>query len=55
MWTSSFGTQTLVNLASASLLEQVMRQEGKYPIRDHMEDWKEHRDHKGFSYGIFVT
>lgn len=55
MWTSSFGTQTHVNLASASLLEQVMRQEGKYPIRDHMKDWKEHRDHKGFAYGIFVT
>ncbi|KAL1770793.1 hypothetical protein HispidOSU_013665 [Sigmodon hispidus] len=54
MWTSSIGTQTFVNLASASLLEQVMRQEGKYPIRDRMEQWKDHRDHKGLSYGIFI-
>ncbi|XP_041506682.1 sterol 26-hydroxylase, mitochondrial [Microtus oregoni] len=55
MWTSAFGNQTLVNLASAPLLEQVMRQEGKFPIRDHMEQWKDHRDYKGLKYGIFIT
>lgn len=55
MWTTTLGTYTNVNLASAPLLEQVMRQEGKYPIRDHMEQWKEHRDHKGLTYGIFIT
>lgn len=55
MWTTTFGTRTNVNLASAPLLEQVMRQEGKYPVRDSMEQWKEHRDHKGLSYGIFIT
>lgn len=55
MWTTSYGPYTNVNLASAPLLEQVMRQEGKYPIRDHMEQWKDHRDQKGLSYGIFIT
>ncbi|XP_051046438.1 sterol 26-hydroxylase, mitochondrial [Phodopus roborovskii] len=55
MWTTPFGTQTNVNLASASFLEQVMRQEGKYPIRDRMEQWKDHRDRTGLTYGIFVT
>lgn len=55
MWTHAFGTRITVNLASASLLEQVMRQEGKYPIRDHMEQWKDHRDDKGLTYGIFIT
>ncbi|XP_031223850.1 sterol 26-hydroxylase, mitochondrial isoform X1 [Mastomys coucha] len=55
MWITSFGARTNVNLASAPLLEKVMRQEGKYPIRDYMEQWKEHRDHKGLAYGIFTT
>lgn len=55
MWTTSIGNYTNVNLASAPLLEQVMRQEGKYPIRDYMEQWKEHRDRKGLTYGIFIT
>ena len=44
-----------VNLASAPLLEQVMRQEGKYPVRDDMKLWKEHRDQQGLSYGPFTT
>ncbi|KAM5229366.1 sterol 26-hydroxylase, mitochondrial [Ctenodactylus gundi] len=55
IWTSTLGSQLQVNLASASLLEQVMRQEGKYPIRDHMELWKAHRDHHGLKYGPFTT
>ncbi|XP_049985572.1 sterol 26-hydroxylase, mitochondrial [Alexandromys fortis] len=54
MWTSALGTQTQVNLASAPLLEQVMRQEDKFPTRDHMEQWKDHRDYKGLKYGIFI-
>lgn len=55
MWVISYGSQTHVNLASAPLIEQVMRQEGKYPMRDSMELWKEHRDHHGLSYGPFTT
>lgn len=55
MWLSGFGSKMLVNIASAPLMEQVMRQEGKYPVRDYMELWKEHRDHQGLSYGPFTT
>ncbi|XP_051010034.1 sterol 26-hydroxylase, mitochondrial [Acomys russatus] len=55
IWTSSLGTHSLVNLASASLLEQLMRQEDKHPTRDRMEQWRDHRDYKGFTYGIFTT
>lgn len=55
MWTTSLGSQMGVNVASPSLLEQVMRQEGKYPMRDQMEPWKEHRDQQGLCYGIFTT
>lgn len=55
IWTSTTGPQLLVNLASAPLLEQVMRQEDKYPTRDSMELWKAHRDHQSLPYGLFTT
>ncbi|XP_012859809.1 sterol 26-hydroxylase, mitochondrial isoform X1 [Echinops telfairi] len=55
MWINYLGPQLHVNLASAPLVEQVMRQEGKYPIRNDMALWKEHRDQKGLSYGPFTS
>lgn len=55
MWITRVGPQTHVNLASAPLLEQVMRQEGKYPVRNDMDLWKEHRDLHGLPYGPFTT
>ncbi|XP_003406106.1 sterol 26-hydroxylase, mitochondrial [Loxodonta africana] len=55
MWMTCVGPQISVNLASAPLLEQLMRQEDKYPIRDDMALWKEHRDQQGLSYGPFTT
>lgn len=55
MWMSYLGPQMHVNLASAPLLEQVMRQEGKYPVRNDMELWKEHRDLHDLTYGPFTT
>ncbi|XP_022351174.1 sterol 26-hydroxylase, mitochondrial isoform X1 [Enhydra lutris kenyoni] len=55
MWVTRVGPQTHVNLASAPLLERVMRQEGKYPVRNDMELWKEHRDQQGLAYGPFTT
>ncbi|XP_034863005.1 sterol 26-hydroxylase, mitochondrial [Mirounga leonina] len=55
MWVTRIGPQIHVNLASAPLLEQVMRQEGKYPVRNDMELWKEHRDQQGLAYGPFTT
>ncbi|XP_045416019.1 sterol 26-hydroxylase, mitochondrial [Lemur catta] len=55
MWISHIGPQAFVNLASAPLMEQVMRQEGKYPVRNDMELWKEHRDLHGLAYGPLTT
>uniref|UniRef100_A0A8C4FDP7 Cytochrome P450 family 27 subfamily A member 1 n=1 Tax=Catagonus wagneri TaxID=51154 RepID=A0A8C4FDP7_9CETA len=55
MWINHVGSQIHVNLASAPLLEQVMRQEGKYPVRNDMELWKEHRNLQGLAYGPFTT
>ncbi|MXQ79268.1 hypothetical protein E5288_WYG000516 [Bos mutus] len=55
IWINRVGPQMHVHLASAPLLEQVMRQEGKYPVRDDMKLWKEHRDQQGLSYGPFTT
>ncbi|XP_008582709.1 PREDICTED: sterol 26-hydroxylase, mitochondrial, partial [Galeopterus variegatus] len=55
IWISYVGSHSYVNLASAPLLEQVMRQEGKYPIRNEMDLWKEHRDQQGLAYGPFIT
>ncbi|XP_006867877.1 PREDICTED: sterol 26-hydroxylase, mitochondrial-like [Chrysochloris asiatica] len=54
MWITYLGPQLHVNLASAPLLEQVMRQEDKYPVRSDMALWKEHRDQQGLSYGPFT-
>lgn len=54
MWITYTGPQRQVNLASAPLLEQVMRQEEKYPVRNDMELWKEHRDLHGLAYGPFT-
>ncbi|KAM6178403.1 sterol 26-hydroxylase, mitochondrial [Rhynchocyon petersi] len=55
IWITHIGSQSYVNLASAPLLEQVMRQEGKYPMRNDMALWKEHRDQQGLCYGPFTT
>ncbi|XP_068931220.1 sterol 26-hydroxylase, mitochondrial isoform X2 [Petaurus breviceps papuanus] len=54
IWKTVTGPFTNVNLASPSLMEQLMRQEGKYPIRDDMTLWKEHRDIRGLTYGPFT-
>uniref|UniRef100_A0A4X2JZF7 Cytochrome P450 family 27 subfamily A member 1 n=2 Tax=Vombatus ursinus TaxID=29139 RepID=A0A4X2JZF7_VOMUR len=55
MWKTIMGPYINVNLASPSLMEQLMRQEGKYPMRDDMALWKAHRDIRGLTYGPFTT
>ncbi|XP_077011275.1 sterol 26-hydroxylase, mitochondrial isoform X2 [Tamandua tetradactyla] len=54
MWISQREPYLQVNLASAPLLEQVMRQEDKYPLRHNMVQWKEHRDQQDLAYGPFT-
>ncbi|XP_072291684.1 sterol 26-hydroxylase, mitochondrial [Eucyclogobius newberryi] len=54
IWLSRFGHYELVNVASAELISQVIRQEGRYPIRILLPHWKEYRDMRGQAYGLHV-
>lgn len=42
IWQSKFGKFHLVNVASAELIQQVIKQEGKYPVRCDLPHWKEY-------------
>ncbi|KAJ7345990.1 hypothetical protein JRQ81_001940 [Phrynocephalus forsythii] len=54
IWKSRFGSYTNVNIGSPAILEELLRQEGKYPIRSDMALWKEHRDKRHIPYGPFT-
>ncbi|XP_067426174.1 sterol 26-hydroxylase, mitochondrial isoform X2 [Emydura macquarii macquarii] len=54
MWKSTFGKYKNVNIGSPELLEQLLRQEGKFPMRSDMALWKEHRDTRQLPYGPFT-
>ncbi|PIO15786.1 hypothetical protein AB205_0034170, partial [Aquarana catesbeiana] len=44
----------MVNIADPELLENLLRQEGKYPMRTEVDLWKEHRDIRNLPYGPFT-
>ncbi|XP_054648675.1 sterol 26-hydroxylase, mitochondrial isoform X2 [Dunckerocampus dactyliophorus] len=54
IWRSRFGPFDLVNVASPELIAQVIRQEGRYPVRAVLPHWKEYRDLRGQAYGLHV-
>ncbi len=54
IWRSRFGPFDVVNVATAELVAQVIRQEGRYPVRTDLPHWKEYRDMRGQAYGIHV-
>ncbi|XP_068102142.1 sterol 26-hydroxylase, mitochondrial-like [Hyperolius riggenbachi] len=55
MWKSDNGMYTnVVNIADVDLVESLLRQEGKYPMRANMKLWKDHRDLRDFAYGPFI-
>ncbi|XP_038577003.1 cytochrome P450 [Micropterus salmoides] len=51
LWKSSYGPLVVVNVASADLIEQVLRQEGRHPVRTDMPHWREYRELKNKAHG----
>ncbi|KAJ8407142.1 hypothetical protein AAFF_G00288180 [Aldrovandia affinis] len=51
LWKSKYGPLVIVNVASADLIEQVLRQEGHHPIRTDMPHWRGYRQLRKHSYG----
>ncbi|XP_053493209.1 sterol 26-hydroxylase, mitochondrial [Ictalurus furcatus] len=54
IWRSRFGPFDIVNVATAELISQVIRQEGRYPVRSALPHWKEYLDMRGQAYGLHV-
>lgn len=44
LWKSKYGPLVVVNVASAELIEQVLRQEGRHPVRTDMPHWRGYRE-----------
>lgn len=44
LWVSKYGPLVVVNVASPELIEQVLRQEGRHPIRTDMPHWRRYRE-----------
>uniref|UniRef100_UPI0037E77281 cytochrome P450 n=1 Tax=Semicossyphus pulcher TaxID=241346 RepID=UPI0037E77281 len=51
MWKSTYGPLVLVNVATADLIEQVLRQEGRLPIRTDMPHWRTYRELRNQAHG----
>uniref|UniRef100_A0A6Q2YCV0 Cytochrome P450 family 27 subfamily A member 3 n=1 Tax=Esox lucius TaxID=8010 RepID=A0A6Q2YCV0_ESOLU len=51
LWKSKYGPLVIVNVASAELIEQVLRQEGRHPIRTDMPHWRSYRQLRNHAYG----
>ncbi|KAJ8252996.1 hypothetical protein GJAV_G00208000 [Gymnothorax javanicus] len=54
IWRSRFGPFDIVNVAHPELIAQVIRQEGRYPVRTDLPHWREYRDLRGQAYGLHV-
>ncbi|TSK62672.1 Sterol 26-hydroxylase, mitochondrial [Bagarius yarrelli] len=54
IWRSQFGPFDIINVATADLISQVIRQEGRYPVRTELPHWKEYQDLRGQAYGLHV-
>ncbi|XP_050781256.1 25-hydroxyvitamin D-1 alpha hydroxylase, mitochondrial [Gopherus flavomarginatus] len=55
VWKASFGPILTVHVAEPSLIEQVLRQEGKHPIRSDLSSWKDYRVCRGHAYGLLTA
>ncbi|XP_029442612.1 25-hydroxyvitamin D-1 alpha hydroxylase, mitochondrial-like [Rhinatrema bivittatum] len=55
VWKASFGPILTVHVADPALIEQVLRQEGKHPIRSDLCSWKDYRQCRGHAYGLLTA
>ncbi|XP_067385750.1 25-hydroxyvitamin D-1 alpha hydroxylase, mitochondrial [Emydura macquarii macquarii] len=55
VWKASFGPILTVHVAEPSLIEQVLRQEGKHPSRSDLSSWKDYRLCRGHAYGLLTA
>uniref|UniRef100_A0A3B4UAY5 Cytochrome P450 family 27 subfamily A member 3 n=1 Tax=Seriola dumerili TaxID=41447 RepID=A0A3B4UAY5_SERDU len=51
LWKSTYGPLVVVNVASAELIEQVLRQEGRHPVRTDMPHWRSYRELRNQAHG----
>lgn len=51
LWKSKYGPLVVVNVARADLIEEVLRQEGRHPIRTDMTHWRGYRQLRKHAYG----
>ncbi|XP_040004181.1 cytochrome P450 [Xiphias gladius] len=51
LWKSQYGPLVVVNVASAELIEQVLRQEGRHPVRTDMPHWRSYRELRNQAHG----
>uniref|UniRef100_A0A663EFD9 Cytochrome P450 family 27 subfamily B member 1 n=1 Tax=Aquila chrysaetos chrysaetos TaxID=223781 RepID=A0A663EFD9_AQUCH len=54
VWKASFGPILTVHVAEAGLIEQVLRQEGDFPVRSHLSSWKDYRVCRGHACGLLT-
>ncbi|XP_066433884.1 sterol 26-hydroxylase, mitochondrial-like [Eleutherodactylus coqui] len=53
-WKSEISNFRMVNITDPAILEVMVRQEGKYPLRSEIDLWREHRELRKLSYGPFT-
>ncbi|MBN3323954.1 CP27A protein, partial [Atractosteus spatula] len=51
LWLSEIRGLKVVNVADPDLIEQVLRNEGRFPSRGDIKEWKEHRALRGLEFG----
>lgn len=51
LWKSKYGPLVVINVATAELIEQVLRQEGRHPVRTDMPHWRGYRELRNQAHG----
>ncbi|XP_033927487.1 25-hydroxyvitamin D-1 alpha hydroxylase, mitochondrial [Melopsittacus undulatus] len=55
LWKAAFGPIETVHVAQAELIQQVLRQEGTFPVRSQLSSWKEYREWRGRACGLLTA